>query len=170
MDPVRRIYCVEDDLQVARILEKQLEYLGYQVCGMADNGPDAVKGISESSPDIALIDIELHGKFEGLDVGNFLITRTDIPFVYITAHDDRETMERARQTLPDGYLLKPFDTRQLMVAIEMAKRNGSISPGLARTAGTRVSSNGMPGPGFVKEQPDFRRHESPEMPARGLRL
>jgi len=118
----KKVFCVEDNQQVAGLLKNQLEALGYLVCGIADNAPDAVAGIGKSQPDIALIDIELHGKFEGLDIGDFLVSKTDIPFIYLTAHDEPKILEKARKTIPDGFLLKPFDHRQLHVAIEMAHR------------------------------------------------
>jgi CheY-like chemotaxis protein len=122
MKPQKKVYCVEDNRQVATLLQKQLETLGYLVCGIADNAPDAVAGIGKSNPDIALIDIELHGKFEGLDIGDYLVSKTDIPFIYLTGHDEQKILEKARMTIPDGFLLKPFDQRQLHAAIEMAQR------------------------------------------------
>jgi len=122
MIPGSKVFCVEDDHNVAKVLEQQLEYLGYKVCGIAKNAPAALEGIGKSNPDFALVDIELEGNLGGLDVGNFLITETDIPFVYMTAHEEQEVLDKARQTLPDGFLLKPFDTRQLRVAMVMAQR------------------------------------------------
>jgi hypothetical protein len=59
-------------------------------------------GIRMGKPDLALGDIELHGRREGLAMGNFLVSNTDIPFIYMTGHDDNNIIELARRTIPDG--------------------------------------------------------------------
>ncbi|MEN6442222.1 MAG: response regulator [Methanoregula sp.] len=118
-----KIFYIEDDEQLADLLDIRLKKLGYQVCGHADNAASAVTGVLTSKPDLALVDIELHGKFEGLVIGDYLLSYTDIPFVYMTGYDDMNILEQARRTVPDGFLLKPFDDRQLRVAVEMAIRN-----------------------------------------------
>jgi CheY-like chemotaxis protein len=123
MAPYRKIFCVEDDGNVAHLLKKQLDVLGYNVCGVANNAQTAIAGIEKYHPDLVLVDIELQGKQEGLAIGDYLISKTDIPFIYVTGHDDNLVLRQARQTIPDGFLLKPYDMRQLKVAIEMAHRD-----------------------------------------------
>jgi CheY-like chemotaxis protein len=122
MNPPLNIYYIEDDEQLADLLDARLKNLGYLVCGHSDNACDAIEGIKAGKPDIALVDIELHGRMEGLAIGDYLFSNTDIPFVYMTGHDDVKILEQARRTVPDGYLLKPFDDRQLKVAVEMSLR------------------------------------------------
>jgi CheY-like chemotaxis protein len=119
-----KIYYIEDDEQLGTLLENQLIELGHHVCGHADNAYDAMSGIKTDKPDLALVDIELHGRMEGLMIGDYLVSNTDIPFIYMTGHDEGTILEQARRTIPDGYLLKPFDHRQLKVAVEMALRKG----------------------------------------------
>jgi len=119
-----KIYYMEDDRELAELLDLRLKQLGYEVCGKADCIDKAIKDIPECKPDLALLDIELNGKFEGLAVGDYLLSNTEIPFVYMTGHDDDAILEQARRTVPDGFLLKPFDDRQLRVAVEMALRQG----------------------------------------------
>jgi CheY-like chemotaxis protein len=119
--PIKRIFCVEDNKDIAYILRIQLENLGYQLCGIADNARDAVAGIGKSNPDIVLVDIELHGKPEGLEIGKFLGSETDIPFIYLSGHDDPKILENARKTIPTGYLMKPFGDQELKVALEMVQ-------------------------------------------------
>jgi len=122
MRPPLKIFYMEDDSQLADLLDCRLKKLGYDVCGHADNAGAAVDGIRTSEPDIALLDIELQGRNEGIAVGDYLLNNTDIPFVYMTGHDESEILEQARRTVPDGFLLKPFDERQLRAAVEMAMR------------------------------------------------
>jgi len=126
MEPLKKIFCVEDNKQIAILISYQLEKLGYQLCGVADNAPDAVAGIWMSKPDIVLVDIELNGKPEGLEVGNFLLSKTDIPFIYITGHDNPKILEKARNTTSNGYLTKPFSHQDLKSVLDMAQRNGEV--------------------------------------------
>ncbi|HVP97440.1 response regulator [Methanoregula sp.] len=119
-----KVFFLEDDQQMAELLDLRLKQMGYHVCGKANNVEAAVSSIQECKPDIALIDIELQGQNDGLAIGDYLLNNTDIPFVYMTGHDEAKILEMARRTVPDGYLLKPFDDRQLRVAVEMAMRRG----------------------------------------------
>ena len=117
-----KIFYIEDDPQLADLLDIRLKKLGYSVCGRADNAGTAMASIQTSKPDLALLDIELQGRNDGLAIGDYLLANTDIPFVYMTGHDETKVLEQARKTVPDGFLLKPFDDRQLRVAVEMALR------------------------------------------------
>ncbi|WP_321505587.1 response regulator [uncultured Methanoregula sp.] len=113
---------MEDDTILSELEKILLEKLGYHVCGHADNARDAITGIQKKNPDLVLLDIELHENYEGILVGDFLNSKTNIPFIYVSGHDDKLTIEKARKTVPDGFLLKPFNDSQLRVAIEMAVR------------------------------------------------
>lgn len=117
-----KIYYMEDDRELAELLDLRLRQLGYQVCGNADCIDKALEEIPKCKPDLALLDIELDGQYGGFAVGDYLLSNTDIPFVYMTGHDEDKVLEQARRTVPDGFLLKPFDDRQLRVAVEMALR------------------------------------------------
>jgi DNA-binding response OmpR family regulator len=119
--PIKTVFCVEDNEEIAAIIAYHLNELGYQVCGVADNVHDAVAGIGKSRPDIVLVDIGLNGKTGGLDIGKFLGSKTDIPFIYLSGMDDSKTLENARKTIPNGYLFKPFDGTDLKSAIDMAE-------------------------------------------------
>jgi AmiR/NasT family two-component response regulator len=121
MKPVKTVFCVEDNEDIATIIRYHLKGLGYQMCGVADNAHDAVEGIGQSRPDIVLVDIGLNGKPEGLAIGDFLGSETDIPFIYLSGQDDPEILEHARRTIPSGYLMKPFDVTDLKVALETAQ-------------------------------------------------
>ena len=114
------IFFVEDDPVLSRVLVWRLEKLGYSVCGFAGNGKEAIQKIAEIKPDLVLLDIELGGGMDGIDVGGTLSARTEIPFIYLTSHAEKQTLERARNTVPEGYIKKPFDAEQLRITIEMA--------------------------------------------------
>ena len=124
MHSLRRIFFIEDDPDLAAVLNEYLVHLGYNVCGSAANIQDAVAGIQNSKPQLVLVDLMIKGTSGGITIGDYLASKTDIPFIYITAHDRAEVLKEARQTMPDGFLLKPFDERQLRAAIEMAQRVG----------------------------------------------
>ncbi len=122
MKPGSKIFCVEDTAELMELLKIQLKDLGFCVCGCSDNAQGAIAGIQKSKPNLVLIDIELNGKFDGVIIGDYLVSKTDIPFIYITGHDDDAVLKSARKTVPDGFLLKPFDAKQLRAAITMADR------------------------------------------------
>ena len=119
---VKKFFFVEDNPVWLKLITIRLENLGYIVCGTADNARDAITRIKEQKPDVVLLDIELHGAFEGINVGDFLVANTDIPFVYMSNHDEDLILLQARNTIPDGFLVKNCDDNQLRVAIEMASR------------------------------------------------
>jgi DNA-binding response OmpR family regulator len=121
MGSIKKIFCVEDNKDIAHLLQIQLENIGYQLCGIADNTKDAVAGIGKSNPDIVLVDIELHGKLDGLEIGKYLGSKTNIPFIYLSGHDDPKILEKARKTIPTGYLMKPFGNQELKVALELVQ-------------------------------------------------
>jgi two-component system, response regulator PdtaR len=115
-----RIFFIEDDEIVAKVIEWRLNKLGYSVCGSAKNGIDAIALIKEKEPDLVLLDIELKGSMDGIEVGEFLSAKTTIPFIYVTAHTGDSILKRAKNTGSKGYVKKPFSDDDLRVAIELA--------------------------------------------------
>jgi CheY-like chemotaxis protein len=115
-----RIFFVEDDEIVAKVIDWRLNKLGYSVCGSAKNGVDAIALINEKEPDLVLLDIELKGSMDGVELGELLSSQTKIPFIYLTAHTDDSILKRAKNTGSKGYVQKPFSDDDLRVAIEMA--------------------------------------------------
>jgi diguanylate cyclase (GGDEF)-like protein/PAS domain S-box-containing protein len=116
----RRILVVEDERLVARHIENMVRGLGYQVAGVAATGEDAIRITLESLPDLVLMDIMLRGDMDGIAASEQIWDKAAIPVVYLTAYADEATLERAKVTDPFGYLLKPFEERELYTAIEMA--------------------------------------------------
>ena len=115
-----RILIVEDDAIVAHDLKNRLTGMGYFVVFITSTGEEAVQQAGLHLPDVVLMDIHLAGKMDGITTAHQIGEKYQIPVVYLTAYSDDETLARARETRPAGYVLKPFDPRSLYVAIEMA--------------------------------------------------
>jgi len=115
-----RILVVEDEAIVLLDLKNRLNTLGYVIVGSASYGEDAIKKAEETHPDIVLMDIGLKGKVDGIEAADHLRRHLNIPIIYLTANSDFTTLQRAKVTEPFGYILKPFDERELRTTIEMA--------------------------------------------------
>ncbi len=115
-----RILIVEDEAIVALDLRTQLTQLGYVVVETVARGEAAIEAAEKHRPDLVLMDIRLQGKMDGVEAAEVINTRFQLPVVYLTAHADESTVDRARITKPFGYILKPFDGRELRTVIEMA--------------------------------------------------
>ncbi len=115
-----RILIVEDEQIVAEDLKRILEGLGYEVVGKAASGEAAIAQVEKTRPQMVLMDIRLEGKMDGIEVAEYIYTHYDIPVSYLTAYADKTTLERAKATLPFGYILKPFEERHLETTIELA--------------------------------------------------
>ncbi len=108
-----RILVVEDEAIVAKDIEGSLKNLGYAVCGRVYTGEEAIQKVTETQPDLVLMDILLKGDMDGIETAQQIRTRFNIPVVYLTAHADEKTLRRAKMTQPYGYLTKPFEEKEL---------------------------------------------------------
>jgi PAS domain S-box-containing protein len=115
-----KILIVEDEFVVAAGLQAGLEAMGYEVVGLAASGEDALEQARAARPDLALMDIKLRGEMDGVDAALALRRELELPAIFLTAFADDSFLERARQALPMGYLLKPYQERELRSTIEMA--------------------------------------------------
>ncbi len=116
----KRILIVEDEGIVAEEIRIRLKNQGYAVPGIASSGREAIKAVTEMRPDLVLMDIKLKGDMDGIDTTTEIRASFDIPVIYLTAYADENTLQRAKITEPFGYILKPFEERELHTAIEMA--------------------------------------------------
>ena len=116
----KRILVVEDELIVAMDLQKRLTHLGYDVPLTASSGDEAIQLVFETKPHLILMDIRLKGALDGIKTAQVIRDRFQTPVVYLTCYCDESTIERAKLTEPYGYLVKPFDERELKTTIEMA--------------------------------------------------
>lgn len=115
-----KILIVEDEVIIALELKSVLQNLGYEVTAIVDNGEKAIRKTEEASPDIILMDIRIKGPIDGIETAEIIRHRFQIPVVFSTAYLDDERIERAKITMPFGYVLKPIQERDLRVTIEMA--------------------------------------------------
>lgn len=115
-----RILIVEDESIVALNIKNRLEALGYIVVATTSSGESAIQIAQENNPDLVLMDIKLRGVIDGIEAATQIWNRFQIPVVYLTAYSDEETVERAKVTEPYGYILKPFEARDLGTTIEIS--------------------------------------------------
>jgi response regulator RpfG family c-di-GMP phosphodiesterase len=115
-----KIMVVEDEWVVADQLCRDLKDLGYTVCSTASTGDDAIEKAEADRPDLILMDIVLKGKMNGIEAAGRITSKFNIPVLYLTAYTNQEYIERAKQTNPFGYLVKPYNQKELYATIEMA--------------------------------------------------
>ncbi|WP_321506552.1 response regulator [uncultured Methanoregula sp.] len=114
------VFIVEDEAIVANDIKETLKSLGYTVPGIAKSGELALEKIPAILPDLILMDIHLAGKMDGIEAAGKINVLYDIPVIYLTAYADKSLLERAKITEPYGYVIKPYDERELHSVIEMA--------------------------------------------------
>jgi PAS domain S-box-containing protein/diguanylate cyclase (GGDEF)-like protein len=119
MDKIRMMI-VEDERIVAMDLQGRLKSMGYEVVGSAVSGEEAIEKAEALRPDMILMDIMLDGQLDGIQAAEIIRSRFGIPVIYLTAYADTATLERAKITEPFGYILKPFEERELHGHIEIA--------------------------------------------------
>jgi PAS domain S-box-containing protein len=115
-----KVLVVEDEGIEALDIQQRLIRLGYCVPVIALSGEEALQKVEETGPDLVLMDIMLHGALDGVEAAAVIQARFDIPVIYLTAYADEDTLQRAKTTVPYGYIVKPFQERELQITIEMA--------------------------------------------------
>lgn len=115
-----KILIVEDEDIIAMDIDDRLEALGYDVAGIVHTGAGAIEMAGNSRPDLVLMDIQLEGEMDGITAAGQIRDSFDIPVIYLTSYSDKKTLDRAKVTQPFGYILKPFEERELHSTIEMA--------------------------------------------------
>jgi signal transduction histidine kinase len=126
-----KILIVEDELIVAHSIQMRLELYGYVIAGLAKSGEEAMRMVAENNPDIVLMDIRLSGKLDGIAAAEEIRKSHDVPIIFLTAYSDDETLSRAKITEPFGYIIKPFETRELVNNIEIALYRKSMADRLS---------------------------------------
>jgi serine phosphatase RsbU (regulator of sigma subunit) len=117
-----RILIVEDEILVARELEARLKAMGYAVEGIAASAEEAFQMADEIRPDLVLMDIVLRGSEDGIVAANRIRAHSGVPTIYVTAYCDDSTLERAKESDPYGYIIKPFAESELRATLEIALR------------------------------------------------
>lgn len=114
-----QILVVEDESLVAKDIQNTLQRLNYFVPVIVHSAEEAIEIAAKNRPDLVLMDIVLKGLMDGVEAAKQIRSRFDIPVIYLTAYADEHTLQRAKVTGPFGYILKPFEERNLPIAIEM---------------------------------------------------
>lgn len=120
-----KILIVEDELIIANDLKDILEGNNYEVCRIARSYQEGVDSLETEKPDMALLDIHISGIKDGIELGGEIRSKYAIPFIIISSHTDQATLTRAKEIHPYGFLVKPFEDEDVLVAIEMALNNFS---------------------------------------------
>lgn len=116
----KRIFVVEDESIVSLEIQTRLKALGYEIAGSAASGEEAIRKILESKPDLILMDIRIKGDIDGIETAAEVRKHLEIPVIFLTAYADETTLQRAKITDPFGYIIKPFEERELNINIEIA--------------------------------------------------
>ena len=136
-----KVLIVEDERIVALDLQYQLRRLGYTVSDVASSGEEALRRTEKARPDVVLMDIRLGGTLDGVETAEILRDEFDVPVVFLTAYADDRTLQRAKASEPFGYLLKPFEERELQVAVELALYRHSMEQQLREYAAELETRN-----------------------------
>jgi len=115
-----RILIVEDEGLIAKDIEDMVRNAGYEVCAVVGTGEEALEKAELTHPDLILMDIVLRGAMDGVEAAEKIRENFNIPVIYLTAHTDENTLQRAKLTEPLGYTLKPVEQKELMTVMEMA--------------------------------------------------
>ena len=124
--PIPRIMVVEDENIVNADIQSTLKALGYEIAASATSGEQALSKVGEARPDLILMDIMLRGDMDGVESAEQIRHQYNIPIVFLTAYSDDATLQRAKITEPFGYVIKPFEERELHTNIEIALHKHKI--------------------------------------------
>jgi CheY-like chemotaxis protein len=113
------ILVVEDDDNVAAVLKARLKSFGYDVCDIASTGLRAIESALQHRPDLILMDILLEGDMNGIEAADKIAEHSDVPVIFLTCLNDPAVLERAINTNPYGYIVKPYDNAELKSSIEI---------------------------------------------------
>ena len=114
------ILIVEDEVVIASDIQEMLEEIGHKVVGIAITAREALNVLQTKKVDLVLLDIFIKGEKDGIDLAEELQKNYPIPFIYLTSHSDPLTVEKAVQTNPTGYIVKPFEKADIYTAVELA--------------------------------------------------
>jgi len=126
ISPEPRALIVEDETLIAEELTERLSRLGFAVIAAVDSAEEGIALAIRERPDLVLMDIRLKGKKDGVQAAKEIRQQIDVPIVYVTAYSDRRTVDMAKGTEHDGYILKPFHRRELDSTIEVAMKRHAV--------------------------------------------
>jgi adenylate cyclase len=146
------VLVVEDESIVAHDIQQTVKDLGYDAFAVASSAEEALRRAGEKRPDVALVDVRIKGRTDGIKAAQLLQDRFGVPVIYLTAHADDATLKRAKQTRPSGYLVKPVKPAELKSALAIAVFKGDADDGL-RGAGGSSAPAASPSPETAAARP-----------------
>lgn len=144
-----KILVVEDEIIIADNICKTLNDLGYEALEPALNYSEAISRIENENPEIAILDIQLSGKKTGIDLAKKINSEYNLPFVFLSANSDFDTVKKAKEVNPSAYLVKPFSREELFTSIEIAIHNFAKKQSENKTD----SKNGI----FIKQKSSYSK-------------
>lgn len=120
-----RVLIVEDEVPIANDIATILEGIDYKVSAIAYDSERALNELKHNLPDLVLLDINLEGEMDGIEIAQVIKSKYEIPFIFLTSYGDKNTLDRAKLTRPMGYVMKPFDETDLFSTMEIALYNFS---------------------------------------------
>lgn len=136
-----KLLVVEDEGVIALDIRKALTLLGHTVTDVAGSSEEAVRAADKNTPDVVLMDIHLKGNEDGITAASRIRAKHDVAIIFLTAHSDRDTINRVKAVDPYGYLIKPFTSASLNVTIEMALQRKKTGRAQAETNRTLTALN-----------------------------
>lgn len=125
-----KILIVEDESIIAKDLQSILTEAGYEVPYTADNSKEALHYVEILAPDLILMDVVIKGPVDGITTAQIISSLYDIPIIFLSAFSDRATLDRARIVGSFGYLLKPCDERELLIAVDFGLQKANMDRAL----------------------------------------
>lgn len=152
-----KILIVEDELLIAEDLSAKLSKMNYLVTSTVDNSRDALRMFQANPPDIVIMDIQLKGEMDGIELSQKIKETDNVPIIFLSNFDDNDTIDRAKRTTPSAYILKPFRPRELNIAIEMALSKEGIKTHEDLTKSEETSSYLLNDRIFIKDSYSFNK-------------
>jgi DNA-binding NarL/FixJ family response regulator len=118
-----RILIVEDEPLIAESIAMHLGNTGFVVSGIAYDDEEALTELKSNPPDAAILDINLESSRDGIAIATYINQHNQIPFIYLTSYSDKSILDRAKETSPAGYIVKPFNKKTLLATLEIAMSN-----------------------------------------------
>ncbi len=138
-----RILIVEDEPAIAEHIAAYLDNDDFEVSGIAYDSDDALQQLQINTPDAVILDINLESETDGIAIAKIINETYQIPFLFLTAHSDKHTLNRAKEVNPSGYIVKPFNEKTLQASVEIAIANHSsqVNKQLPKLLSTKVNSS-----------------------------
>lgn len=118
-----KILIVEDEPVIAENVSLYLDNNDFEVSGIAYDSDDAFIQLKTNTPDAAILDINLESEKDGIDIASYINKELQIPFLFLTSHSDKNTLDKAKSVKPSGYIVKPFNEKTLLASLEIAISN-----------------------------------------------